>query len=149
MQDWTKIHSVFFLQRTVLRVLYIFPKTWLFKFLKPSEPIKFEDHNNETKTIWIKPMWKKKNQTHQTINRSNDQMIKPCKRNRSNGSTQQTEPIKPSNRSNGSTQQMQIKPIKPTTDQPIHHHWGNPIFADVRLGCLPRRFTFWALRQCH
>ena len=131
-----------------MRVLHVLPRTWLFMFLKPSKPIKTENQNSETKTIWIKPMWKK-NQTHQTIKRSTNQMIKPSKRNRSNGSTQQTEPIKPSNWSNGSTQQTQINPIKPTTDQPIHHHRGNPIFGGVRLGCLPRRFTFWALRQCH
>ena len=116
-----------------MRVLHVLPTTWLFMFLKPSKPIKTEDQNSETKTIWIKPMWKK----IKPIKRSTEQMIKPSKRNRSNGFTQQTEPIKPSNQSNGSTQQTQIKPIKPTADQPIHHHWGNLIFADVEMGCFP------------
>ena len=46
------------------------------------------------------------NQTHvkKKSNPATDQTIKPNKRNRSNGSTQQTEPI------------------KPTADQPIHRH---------------------------
>ena len=73
-----------------MRVLHVLPRTWLFMFLKPSKPIKTEDQNSETKTIWIKPMWKK-NQTHQTINWLNDQ-------------TQQTQPIKRIYPTNGTDQ---------------------------------------------
>ena len=70
------------------------------------------DQNSETKTIWIKPMWKKKikpmwKKKSNPSNPATDQMIKPNKCNWSNGSTQQMEPIKAS---------------KPTADQPIHHH---------------------------
>ena len=119
MQDWTKIHSVFFLQHTVLRVLYILPKTWLFKFLKPSKPIKLEDQNNETKTIWIKPMWKKKKKNQTRVKKPNQ-----------TNQTQQMQPIKPSNRSNKSTQQTQIKPI---TNLNLTQHHRLPISNPVLI----------------
>ena len=98
------------------------PRTWLFMFLKPSKPI----NHQVIKTVKPKPYEsnpcerkKKSNPCEKKSNPSNlaiDQTIKPSKRNRSNGSSQES--IK------NQTQQTQpIKPSNPTTDQPIHHHW--------------------------
>ena len=141
------VRVLFFVFFTVLCVLHQsnpehdYSCSW-----NPANP---STQNNETKTIWIKPMWKKKNQTHQIqqlIKRSNptnrtDQMDLPSKRNRSNPanplpinpstatefrSTHQT-PCRLTHPPPPSSQIKPIKPvtdqpIKPTVDQPIHHH---------------------------
>ena len=90
---------------TILHVLHhslcsssIKPKTCLFMFLKPNKPISPKQWNQ--KPYESNPCEKKSNP-------ATNQTIKPNKWNQSNGSTQQTEPIKPS---------------KPTIDQPIHRH---------------------------
>ena len=97
------------------------PRTWLFMFLKPSKPI----NHQVIKTVKPKPYEsnpceRKKNQTHVKKNQTH-QTQRLIKRSNPANATDQTD--LPKNRSNDQTQQTQlIKPSKPTTDQPIHHH---------------------------
>ena len=115
------VRVLFFVFFTVLCVLHQsnpehdYSCSW-----NPANP---STQNNETKTIWIKPMWKKKIKPIKSSNWSNDQ-------------TQQTEPIKWIYPANGIDQTQQThrqsthppppsseQPIKPPANQPIHHHW--------------------------
>ena len=103
------VRVLFFVFFTVLCVLHQSnPKHDYSCSWNPANP---STQNNETKTIWIKPMWKKKIKPIKSSNWSNDQ-------------TQQTEPIKWIYPANGidQTQQTHCRsthPPPPSSDQPI------------------------------